>query len=98
MSRRIAYTVTLTADEYRSLQWLQDHGYAADMIKHASEDTEQADGSHVLGYYESDAWNVWAEAYPDTEDGGSAELDEAFSSCASPSLRGKMFAFLDGIV
>jgi hypothetical protein len=97
---RIAYTVHLTADEYRSLSWLEDHGYAADMIREATEDTEnEIDGSHTLGFTEPAAWNVHDNAYPeDLRLPNEDRLDDAFGACAGPVLLRKMFEFLDGII
>ena len=123
---RLAYTVTLTAEEFRTLQWLEDHGYSGNMIKYATACTDLPDGGVQLDYRESDAWQVRDYAhywqcrdchkllYADSTavDGlgdpcnettpdhvlGEEELDESFAACATPTLRRKMFAFLNAIV
>ncbi len=70
------------------------------MIKNATEDEEQPDGSHVLRYRESDAWNVQQDASKDEDANGerSGEYDEAFTVCAGPTLARKMWALIDSIV
>lgn len=93
-SIRLAYTVTFTADEFRTLQWCEDHGYTAGMIAYATEQEDHDDGSVTLKYRESDAWQVHADAH----DADTGELDHAFGACATPSVVRKMLAFVDGIV
>lgn len=85
---RYAYSVTLTRDEYRALEWLEDHGYAGDMIEHASTVDECGD-TVILRYRESAAWNVLSEMEDDVH---------AFGACAGPALLRKMLALVESIV
>lgn len=61
--RPMLYRLELTADEMNSLRWLEARGYTADLIQHATEETEGEDGSVVLAYTEPDAWQVRDKAH-----------------------------------
>lgn len=55
---RTPYTLQLTADEYRTLDWMEHRGYSADLIKHATTIEDGVDDNVVLRYSEPDAWQV----------------------------------------
>lgn len=88
MSRPIAYTLTLTHEEFKTLQWMEARGYSGDLIKHAFE----CDGDETgieLRYRESDAWSVTDAIEEDSD---------AFGTCGTTDLVRKMYAFIDAIV
>lgn len=89
---RLAYTLTLTPDEYRTLAWLKDRGYAGRLISSATDadaDTDADPAVVTLRYTESAAW--------DAVD-ASGDDDPDFGTCAGPELCAKMWVFRDSIV
>jgi hypothetical protein len=88
---RIAYTIELTADEYRSAEYMSARGYLGCVTEHATETEDRDDGSVVLKFTESDAWNVQQVCEDD---------EHAVWSLTTPStsLGQKFQAFLDQIV
>jgi len=91
---RIAYRLALTAEEYKSLAWLEARGYAASLIAEATRETWSDDGQSVtLEYTEPAAWNA-TDSGSNDDDGD----DPDFGTCAGSSLLSKMFTFRDSIV
>lgn len=94
MELKLAYTLRLTPNEYKTLEWLSDHGYDGGLCEYASSldmDGDDIDSSTeiVLSFTEPAAWSV-REQYDDDE--------HAYGACAARPLCRKMYEFIDGIV
>lgn len=95
--RPLPYRLELTADELRSLYWLEARGYAGKLIECATVQTDDpATGITVLQYTESDAWAA-AGAYDDESDTDDGE-DPDYGTCAGGELLRKMLEFREGII
>lgn len=86
------YTITLTAEEYRSACYMAARGYLGELTDHATDETWNDDESEVtLTFRESDAWQVQQVCEGDPH---------AVWSLTTPSttLGQKFQQFLDSIV
>jgi len=103
----LPYRLELTAEEFNTLQWLENRGYGGRLIECATVqdesgavETQGAYGSRivsgivVLQYTESDAWSA-VTGHDDDETG---EVDPDFGTCAGADLLRKMLAFREGII
>jgi len=83
------YALQLTADELKTLLWLEARGYTANLYKHADIEEAGPNGTTILRYSEPAAWQVQEEYEQDTE---------AFLTCAGPELVNKIYDFLNRII
>jgi len=86
---RTPYALQLTADELKTLHWLEARGYTANLYKHADIEEDGPNGTTILRYSEPAAWQVQDEYEQDTD---------AFCTCAGPELVRKIYDFLDHII
>lgn len=86
---RYVYTLELTPGEWQSLLWLDARGYAADLVRCASE-VDETDERVILSYTEAAAW--------DAVEAVVGHYDPDFTTCASGPLKVKMWEFVEGVV
>ena len=58
MTERYAYSIKLTASEYRDAAVMDARGYLGGIIEHCTAEDWQDDGSVILQFTEPDAWKV----------------------------------------